>query len=366
MAERPLAQVGHLQPIAHRVVAVERQQGIQVHQHGGEAPHQEHRERGIGGKGARRRDPPHDRREAGQHHLDPGARRGDPQPRLEFGKGPRVVHIAEEGEVEVEHHHPDLVHLTAEVFAGVAVGQLVHRDDDRGRRPDEDVVPQRGTEQVHVAHGADELRPFEPQDQEVGREEHDGPDQEFAAEEELEVGNRPVHELVGVAEGPAEPEDAALEPAGAESGAPLGPEPFHQEHGAFPNRPLAETHRLELLGKAADGGRADLQALLEKLGRRFGHRALAIERLHDGDLDGAEAEILPGRGILHDEALFPSIGLLDEHQVGAESRTLAQGPARTTFSPGASPLTTSTRSPGSSPPTVTCRSEVRSASQTRA
>ena len=80
----------------------------------------------------------------------------------------------------------------------------------------------------------------------------------------------------------------------------------------------------------------------------FGRRAHAVERLHDGDFDGTEAEVLAGGGILHDEALLAPVGLLHQDQIGAEARALAHGRCRTTFSPGARPLTTSIRSPGSS------------------
>ena len=55
-------------------------------------------------------------------------RRGDPEPRTQLGEGPCVVHVAEEGRLEVQHHEADLVHLAAEElvdgYAGGLAGKI--------------------------------------------------------------------------------------------------------------------------------------------------------------------------------------------------------------------------------------------------
>ena len=65
-------------------------------------------------------------------------------------------------------------------------------------------------------------------------------------------------------------------------------------------------------------------------------------------LDRPEAEILARLRVLDDEALLAAVGLLDDGEVGPELGRAAHGVVRTTFSPAAIPLTTSTRLPSRS------------------
>ena len=143
---------------------------------------------------------------------------------LRSGKGPGVVHVAEEGQLEVEEHGADLVDSPAEILAGVAMGQLVHRDDHHRHGPQHHVVAERGPQQIHVRHFRHELRPLEGENDEVHREQGDRRDQELAGEEEAEVGQGTIHQLVRITDGPAQPEDVPFEGTGAQARAAAGPE----------------------------------------------------------------------------------------------------------------------------------------------
>ena len=151
-----------------------------------------------------------------------------------------------------------------------------------------------------------------------------------------------------------------------EAPAPLGPKPLHEEHRPLPQGPLAEAHGGELARELLYPGRRDLEALLGEGGGCLGGGVLAVERLHDHDFDRAKSEILAGLGVFDDVALLAPVGLLYQHEVVAELGPARHGLVRTTFSPGARPLTTSIRSPPTSLPRVSERSVVRSSDQTNA
>ena len=353
MGEGALAEVGHLEVVAQREVAVERDERVGVHQHGGDAADQHRGERHLGDRAC----PGVAAHQTIAAMLAMTSWIHEPaavtQSRaLSSGKVQAVVHVAEERRLEVDQHRPDLVHLAAEVLAGVAVAQLVDHDDERPGAPEDEQRARRSS-----GSGRDrsmacrEVGPLDGQDEQVDGEQEDRRDEERAGEEEPEVRHRAIHEVVGVAHRPAEPEDVALEQAGAAAagGAGRGAAPSAAP-SARPRVRSSSPIALSFTAKRSSAAGGHPEPVRRQRRRRLLRRSCPVERLHHPDFDRPEPEVLPGLGVLHDEALLAAVGLLDEHQVGAELGRSAHGAARTTLSPAAIPRTTSTRSPGSSAP----------------
>ena len=95
MASGALPQVRNLEVVAQRIVAIQRDQRIQVHQDRGEPADENGGKRHLRHQGARVGRPPYDRRDASDYQLNPGTG-SVTQSRARFPGGPGVIDIAEE------------------------------------------------------------------------------------------------------------------------------------------------------------------------------------------------------------------------------------------------------------------------------
>ena len=141
MASGALPQVGNLEIVAQGIVAIQRDQRIQVHQDRGEPADENRGKRHLRHQGARVGRPPDDGRDAGEYQLNPGTGCGNPEPGAQLRKGPGVIDVAEERRLEIDQHCTDLVHFAAEILAGEAMTQLVDRDNDGAGHPQHHQIP---------------------------------------------------------------------------------------------------------------------------------------------------------------------------------------------------------------------------------